>query len=62
MAGVNKGDEMKQSGQGIDTEWLLLMIQAKEMGLSIEDVQSFLADRRTEQTQTSQVLLTGTAD
>lgn len=62
MAGVNKGDEMKQSGQGIDTEWLLLMIQAKEMGLSVEDVSSFLANHRKEQTETSQVLLTGTAD
>ena len=44
----------------LDTDWVKLILEAKDVGISIEDIRQFL--NKTVSTSASHVLLAGTAD
>jgi hypothetical protein len=37
-----EGNMEKAFGEGIDPEWMALILQAKQIGLTIDEVKSFL--------------------
>lgn len=56
------GESVSGKIHELDVEWVLLMLQAKELGLSVEEITAFLRTPRSEEDEIGQAILTGTAD
>jgi hypothetical protein len=63
MAGADKTEYVVGwRGESLDAEWVFLMLEAKEAGLTVEEIRSFLQTGAHAYTANKGILLTGTND
>ena len=62
MAGTDKAENgLIWNGEQLDAQWVFLILQAKEAGLTVEEIQKFLTKGADDSTP-GKGLLTGTND
>ncbi|QSO45523.1 anti-repressor SinI family protein [Alicyclobacillus mengziensis] len=63
MAGTDKAENgLIWNGEQLDREWVFLILQAKEAGLTVEEIQELLKEGDDGYIASKGVLLTGTSD